>query len=98
MEPVLRARPAPCRCALVASLLVPALARAESASADTHYGEEIEITGHYENAVGTSDDASAGRITSQLVEDRPILRPGEVLDLMPGLVIRRHSRAVKAIQ
>src|SRR5437868_9436778 len=73
MEPVLRACPAPCRCALVASLLVPALARAESASADTHYGEEIEVTGHYENAVGTSDAASAGRITSQLVEDRPSL-------------------------
>ena len=98
MEPVLRARPAPCRCALVASLLVPALARAESASADTHYGEEIVVTGHYENAVGTSDAASAGRITSQLVEDRPILRPGEVLELVPGLVITQHSGAGKANQ
>src|SRR2546423_10437601 len=98
MEPVLRACPAPCRCALVASLLVPALARAESASADTHYGEEIEVTGHYENAVGTSDAASAGRITSQLVEDRPILRPGEVLELVPGLIITQHSGAGKANQ
>ena len=96
MEPVLRARPAPCCCALVASLLVPALARAESV--DTHYGEEIEVTGHYENAVGTSDAASAGRITSQLVEDRPILRPGEVLELVPGLVITQHSGAGKANQ
>jgi hypothetical protein len=98
MEPALRARPAPCRCALLASLLVPALARAESASADTHYGEEIEVTGHYENAVGTSDAASAGRITRQLVEDRPILRPGEVLELVPGLIITQHSGAGKANQ
>lgn len=98
MEPALRARPAPCRCALVAALLVPALARAESASADTHYGEEIEVTGHYENAVGTSDAASAGRITRQLVEDRPILRPGEVLELVPGLIITQHSGAGKANQ
>src|SRR5438132_5096796 len=98
MEPALRARPAPYRCALVASLLVPALARAESASADTHYGEEIEVTGHYENAVGTSDAASAGRITSQLVEDRPLLRPGEVLELVPGLIITQHSGSGKANQ
>src|SRR5438128_10397194 len=98
MEPALRARPAPCRCALVASLLAPALARAEDASPDTRYGEEIEVTGHYENAVGSSDAASAGRITNQLVEDRPILRPGEVLELVPGLVITQHSGAGKANQ
>jgi hypothetical protein len=98
MEPALRARPAPCRCALAAALLVPALARAESTSADARYGEEIEVTGHYENAVGTSGAASAGRITSQLVEDRPILRPGEVLELVPGLVITQHSGAGKANQ
>src|SRR5437899_12170808 len=93
MEPVLRARPAPCRCALVASLLVPALARAESV--DTHYGEEIEVTVHYENAVGTSAAAWAGRFTSRLAEARPILSPGEVLDLVPGLVITQHSEAGK---
>src|SRR5438128_4938838 len=98
MEPALRARPAPCRCALVAALLAPALARAEAASPDTRYGEEIEVTGHYENAVGSSDAASAGRITNQLVEDRPILRPGEVLELVPGLIVTQHSGAGKANQ
>src|SRR5437868_7851871 len=98
MEPALRVRLGPCPGALVAALLVPALARAQSAGPDTRYGEEIEITGHYENAVGSSDSASAGRITSQLVEDRPILRPGEVLELVPGLVITQHSGAGKANQ
>jgi hypothetical protein len=60
--------------------------------------EEIEVTGHYENAVGTSEAASAGTITRQLVEDRPILRPGEVLELVPGLIITQHSGAGKANQ
>jgi len=32
------------------------------------------------------------------VEDRPILRPGEVLELVPGLVITQHSGAGKANQ
>jgi outer membrane receptor protein involved in Fe transport len=60
--------------------------------------EEIEVTGHYQNSVGTSDAASSGTINRQLVEDRPILRPGEVLELVPGLIITQHSGAGKANQ
>jgi outer membrane cobalamin receptor len=60
--------------------------------------EEIEVTGHYQDAVGTSEAASAGTITRQLVEERPILRPGEVLELVPGLIITQHSGAGKANQ
>jgi outer membrane receptor protein involved in Fe transport len=69
----------------------PAKARLESS-------EEILVTGHYENAVGTSDAASQGRITRQLMEDRPILQPGELLELVPGLIITQHSGEGKANQ
>jgi outer membrane receptor protein involved in Fe transport len=61
-------------------------------------GEEVVVVAHYANGVGTSDAASAGTITRQLVEERPILRPGEVLELVPGLVITQHSGAGKANQ
>src|SRR5438445_2437368 len=60
--------------------------------------EEIQVVAHYENAVGTSEAATEGTITRQLVEDRPILRPGEVLELVPGLIITQHSGAGKANQ
>src|SRR3982751_3161194 len=94
--------PASWRGALLLVLVLPAVVRGEDAPAPppdhTHYTEEIQVTGHYENAVGSSDAASAGRITSQLVEDRPILRPAEVLELVPGLVITQHSGAGKANQ
>src|SRR5438552_3596093 len=97
-----RTRAGSCRCALLLVLVVPAVVRAEDAASPasdhTHYTEEIQVTGHYENAVGSSDAASAGRITRQLVEDRPILRPGEVLELVPGLIITQHSGAGKANQ
>src|SRR5438105_7698466 len=73
-------------------------AEPQPASDHTHYTEEIQVTGHYENAVGSSDAASAGRITRQLVEDRPLLRPGEVLELVPGLIITQHSGSGKANQ
>ncbi|HYS77146.1 MAG TPA: TonB-dependent receptor, partial [Burkholderiales bacterium] len=48
---------------------------------------QVRIIGHYENAVGTSDAASQGTITPQLIEARPMLRPGEVLEYVPGVII-----------
>jgi hypothetical protein len=103
MKTAFRARSDLCGCALLAALLVPSFARAQDADqpqsgAKLQAFEEIVVTGHYENAVGTSDAASAGKITRQLVEDRPILRPGEVLELVPGLIITQHSGAGKANQ
>ena len=46
--------------------------------------ERIEVNGHYDNSVGSSDAASAGVITPQLIEDRPLLRPGNLLEYVPG--------------
>ncbi len=60
--------------------------------------DKVEVTGHYENAVGTSDAASAGYITPQLIDDRPLLRPGEVLEYVPGMIVTQHSGAGKANQ
>ena len=59
---------------------------------------EVHIIGHYENAVGTSDAASQGYITPQLIEARPMLRPGEVLEYVPGVIITQHSGDGKANQ
>jgi outer membrane cobalamin receptor len=60
--------------------------------------DQIRIIGHYENAVGTSDAASQGYITPQLIEARPMLRPGEVLEYVPGVIITQHSGDGKANQ
>ena len=60
--------------------------------------EPVQVTGHYENAIGTSDAASAGVITPQLIDDRALLRPGEVLEYIPGMIVTQHSGAGKANQ
>ena len=60
--------------------------------------ESVDVFGHYENAVGTTDAASAGAITPQLIDDRAILRPGEVLEYIPGMIVTQHSGAGKANQ
>jgi len=58
----------------------------------------IEVTGHYENGVGTSDAASQGYITPKLIEAKPLLRPGEVLEYVPGVIVTQHSSDGKANQ
>ena len=39
---------------------------------------KVEVIGHYETGIGTSDAASEGSVTYKRIESRPLLRPGEV--------------------
>lgn len=58
--------------------------------------EKIEVTGHYENGIGASDSASQGSVTAKLIENRPVLRPAEVLEFIPGVIVTQHSGDGKA--
>lgn len=61
--------------------------------------ERVEISGrHYDNAVGSSDAASQGTIRAELLKSRPALRPGEVLEFVPGVIVTQHSGDGKANQ
>src|SRR5262249_5679435 len=75
-----------------------ALASLDDAEGSAAMGEDIQVVGHYLNDVGSTDSASAGSYTRELIEDRPLLRPGEVLELVPGLIVTQHSGAGKANQ
>lgn len=48
----------------------------------------VVITGHYDNSVGSSDAASQGVIGSELLRNRALLRPAEVLEFIPGMTAR----------
>jgi len=60
--------------------------------------QRVEIAAHYDNAVGTSDAASEGIVRGSRLADLPLLRPGEVLETIPGLVVTQHSGDGKANQ
>ena len=60
--------------------------------------QTITVTGHYDNSVGSSDAASQGVISRELLKSRPALRPGEVLEFVPGLIVTQHSGDGKANQ
>jgi hypothetical protein len=82
----------------VAFAVFSALWLQHSAAQENERPDQVRIIGHYENAVGTSDAASQGYITPQLIEARPMLRPGEVLEYVPGVIITQHSGDGKANQ
>ena len=58
----------------------------------------VVVIGHYDNAVGTSDAASQGIVQGGTLADQALLRPGEALETIPGLVVTQHSGDGKANQ
>ena len=76
--------------AVFAQSAVPAASTAEL--------DPVQVRGNYLNGVGTSDAASAGTVTSRLIESRPTLRPAEVLEFVPGVIVTQHSGDGKANQ
>jgi hypothetical protein len=56
------------------------------------------VIGRGSNLVRHASAASSGTIGQEEIATRPILRPGEVLEAIPGLVITQHSGEGKANQ
>ena len=86
------------RAALAAAALTAMGANAQPSSQPVAAAQSITVTGHYDNAVGSSDAASQGVINRELLKSRPALRPGEVLEFVPGLIVTQHSGDGKANQ
>jgi hypothetical protein len=51
-----------------------------------------------ENLVGIATSASQGAITAEQLEARPVMRAGEVLETVPGIIVSQHSGEGKANQ
>lgn len=60
--------------------------------------EEVWVSGREVNLVGGSLSASQGLIGPKDIDVRPLLRTGEVLELVPGMVVTQHSGNGKANQ
>jgi hypothetical protein len=51
-----------------------------------------------ENLVGIASSASEGAVTAAQLSARPMMRPGEVLETVPGMIVSQHSGEGKANQ
>ncbi len=59
---------------------------------------EIVVEERSDNLLGISDTSTQGTIGAKELESRPISRPGEVLETMPGVIVTQHSGDGKANQ
>jgi outer membrane receptor protein involved in Fe transport len=60
--------------------------------------EEVTVTAKRVDSLASADSASVGTVLAAQLENRPILRTGEVLEVVPGLIVTQHSGDGKANQ
>jgi hypothetical protein len=58
----------------------------------------VNVQGREDDLVGVANSATQGTVGAKEIEDRPILRTGEVLETVPGLIITQHAGGGKANQ
>ena len=60
--------------------------------------EKMVVTGRRAGQLGEHISASQGSISQGEIEQRPVLRTGEILEFVPGMVVTQHSGSGKANQ
>ncbi len=60
--------------------------------------DKIDVTDRASDLVGIADSATEGVTGQADLAKRPVLRPGEVLETVPGVLITQHSGSGKANQ
>jgi outer membrane cobalamin receptor len=89
-------RPALAACG--AAIALPAATLAAGLPAARGDIEEIVVTAQRMQLIGVASSASEGIVLAYQLENRPTLRPGELLEVVPGLVVTQHTGDGKANQ
>ncbi len=58
----------------------------------------VNVQGREDDLTGIANSATEGTVGAKELEDRPILRSGEVLETVPGVIITQHAGGGKANQ
>ncbi len=59
---------------------------------------EVTVTGRQDSMIGAAASAAQGTVGAAELQDRPILRSGEILEAVPGVIITQHAGGGKANQ
>lgn len=76
----------------------PANPSVDPAAAPPTKMEDVVVIGRSADLVGTADASSEGSVGYVELASRPFLRRGEILEVIPGVVITQHSGGGKANQ
>jgi hypothetical protein len=58
----------------------------------------VNVQGREDSLIGIAESATQGTVGASELQDRPILRSGEILEAVPGLIITQHAGGGKANQ
>ena len=58
----------------------------------------MNVQGREDSLIGIASSATQGTVGSTAIQERPILRSGEVLETVPGVIITQHAGGGKANQ
>src|SRR5271156_1751232 len=58
----------------------------------------INVKSREDSLIGIADSATQGTVGASEIQDRPILRSGEILEAIPGVIITQHAGGGKANQ
>src|SRR4030095_4392710 len=78
--------------------LLPSLAFGGGIPTSTQWLEEVLVSAKRERLGGDPASATVGIATAEQLDLRPVLRTGELLEVVPGLIVTQHSGSRKAEQ
>jgi len=58
----------------------------------------VNVKGREDDLTGIADSATQGTVGAKEIDNRPILRSGEILETIPGMMITQHAGGGKANQ
>jgi hypothetical protein len=81
-----------------ATFAAPAATEATPSAGNKDRIETVVVTGRAYDLAGIAQSANQGTVGAQDIALRPILRPGEIVENVPGVIITQHSGSGKANQ
>ncbi len=60
--------------------------------------QEVVVTSDRNGLIGVADSATEGTVSAKQLANRPLLRPAEVMETVPGMIVTQHSGDGKANQ
>ena len=83
---------------ILPALLISTYAVAGGVQSSDQAVQQIVVEGSRDNGIGVADSATQGTVTAKQLENRPLLRTGELLETVPGVIVTQHSGDGKANQ
>jgi hypothetical protein len=79
-------------------ILVPSLSAQIVVTGKNTYSSPSDMSGSLDTLSGIADASSQGVVSGKQLDRKPFLRPGEVAESVPGVIVSQHSGEGKANQ